>query len=221
MLGWMRGACCDGRGQWSKQAGGTVLDFQRFAGVQAAAARWSGGRVVDPKGIHHRYGARLLMDGMGAISPLAQLRYQGQPFAGVCPTVGTIVSGLAAGAGRGQHDPDVGDILVSVAGAQHNRQLIWEGFAGRDDELTVYVFYYDLLDERARRRLISAQQHSLLDLFEDYFSSCRRTSDLVRSSAILSRSTALFRRGIPSDERRRCHYWVCYRSATRTHNSHR
>ncbi len=151
-------------------AGGTVLDFQSFVQVEAVATGGVAIEVVDQDGIRHCYGGRLLMDGMGAISPLAQLRYEGQPFAGVCPTVGTIVSGLEVGTEVGQHNPEVGDILVSVAGAQHSRQLIWEGFAGRGDELTVYVFYYDLLDERARRRLISAQRHSLLDLFEDYFS---------------------------------------------------
>ncbi|MBA3944698.1 MAG: hypothetical protein H0X37_09080 [Herpetosiphonaceae bacterium] len=150
-------------------AGGTVLDFQSFVQVQVARTGGVAVEFTDQQGKHHCYGGRLLMDGMGATSPLAQLRYAGQPFAGVCPTVGTIVSGLEEGSGIGQHNPEVGDILVSVAGMQHNRQLIWEGFAGRGDELTVYVFYYDLLDERARRRLISAQKHSLLDLFEDYF----------------------------------------------------
>ena len=106
--------------------------------------------------------ARVLIDGMGATSPLAFQRSRGQPFAGVCPTVGSVMRGLEPGSGPGKHDPRVGDILVSVADAQRGQQLIWEGFAGRDDRLTVYVFYYDRVPS-------TGLPHSLLDLFEDYF----------------------------------------------------
>lgn len=148
--------------------GGVVLDHHRFAGVQVNATGAVVVETVDGEGIRHCFGARLLLDGMGAASPLALLRYRGEPFAGVCPTVGTVVRGLETGHEPHQHNPEVGDILISVADAQRGRQLIWEGFAGRDDELTVYVFYYDLVGP-AQKGLISAQHHSLLDLYEDYF----------------------------------------------------
>ncbi|GAC1534136.1 MAG: hypothetical protein NVS2B7_01980 [Herpetosiphon sp.] len=150
-----------------EQAGGTILDQHAFERVWAHATRGVAVEVRDSAGTLHRYGARLLVDGMGASSPLAFQRYAGQPFAGICPTVGTVVRGLERGSGPQQHDPEVGDILISVDHAQRGRQLIWEGFAGRDDDLTVYVFYYDLV--APRRRPISAQRHSLLELFEDYF----------------------------------------------------
>jgi lycopene cyclase CruA len=143
-------------------AGGTVLDRRAFRQVLAQP---DGGVVVEveaPDGTRECYGARLLLDTMGATSPLALQRYAGRPFAGVCPTVGSVVRGLEAGPAPDQHHPDIGDILVSVADAQRNRQLIWEGFAGRDDELTVYVFYYDVVN-------VERSHHSLLDLFEDYF----------------------------------------------------
>lgn len=154
-------------------AGGVVLDQRSFQHVFSAGP----GRVVvevsRADGRHECYGARVVLDGMGATSPLALRRFAGQPFAGVCPTVGTVVTGLEPGRGPQQHDPDVGDILISIADAQRGRQLIWEGFAGRDDELTVYVFYYDLLKAQGRtsaaRSAESSQPHSLLDLFEDYF----------------------------------------------------
>ncbi len=160
-------------------AGGLVLDHRTFGCV---IVRQPGEVVVEVKteaGAVERYGARVLIDGMGATSPLALRRFAGQPFAGVCPTVGTVVQGLERGARPDLHNPEVGDILVSVTDAQRGRQLIWEGFAGRGDELTVYVFYYDLLHQQSQprptRRLTDCSRqhppapHSLLDLFEDYF----------------------------------------------------
>jgi lycopene cyclase CruA len=73
-----------------------------------------------------------------------------------------VISGLERGSQPGQHDPSVGDILISVADAQRGQQYIWEGFAGRDGQLTVYLFYYDRVGP-------AYGVHSLLDLFEDYF----------------------------------------------------
>jgi len=176
-----------------EQAGGTVLGGRSLHRVHVAGP---GAVVVEleaPDGVE-RYGGRLLLDGMGATSPLALRRFAGQPFAGICPTVGSVVSGLEPGKAPDQHNPDIGDVLVSVADAQRGRQLIWEGFAGRDDELTVYVFYYDVLrpsppnplsraDAQARGKRLPSPvdcdgrgagaegrpHHSLLDLFEDYF----------------------------------------------------
>ena len=110
-------------------------------------------QVTTPSGNQHIQ-ARLFIDAMGATSPLALAT---QPFSGICPTVGTVIQGVQ------DHDPYLGDILISVADTQRGRQLIWEGFPGRADELTVYVFYYDQVGQRAQHT------HSLLDLFEDYF----------------------------------------------------
>src|SRR5206468_3082230 len=78
------------------------------------------------------------------------------PFDGVCPTVGTVLEGLDL-------DPSTGDVLVSVAPVQDGRQLIWEGFPGREGQATVYLFYYD------RTGAAEARQQGLLDLFERYF----------------------------------------------------
>ena len=142
-------------------AGGTILDRHSLRRVLATPH----GVAVELQaadGAVRTLGARLLLDGMGATSPLALQRFAGRPFAGVCPTVGTTVTGLECGSQPDQHDPDTGDILISVADAQRGRQMIWEGFAGHADELTVYLFYYDLVGQ-------ATAQHSLLDLFEDYF----------------------------------------------------
>lgn len=147
-------------------AGGRVLDHRAFRRVVVAGPGQVAVEVQGPDGQSATYAARLVVDGMGATSPLALERFAGQPFAGVCPTVGTVVTGLEHGTAPTQHNPDVGDILVSVTDTQRGRQLIWEGFAGRGDELTVYVFYYDVL--RRNRQAVEAR-HSLLELFEDYF----------------------------------------------------
>lgn len=143
-------------------AGGIVLDHRTFKSVYVTEPGRVVVEVLDDDSNIERYAGRVLLDGMGSTSPLALQRFAGQPFAGVCPTVGTVVKGLEPGLAPDQHNPDVGDVLISVTDAQRGRQLIWEGFAGRDDELTVYVFYYDLLRQPTAK-------HSLLDLFEDYF----------------------------------------------------
>jgi lycopene cyclase CruA len=158
-----------------EEAGGTVLDYRalKFVRVprqgplfveveveQTAGGRRQaagGGRDAPPGRL---YRARLLLDGMGSTSPLALLRHAGHPFAAVCPTVGTVATGFEQGDGPQQHDPNLGDILLTVDDAQGEQQLMWEGFPGRGDELTVYLFYYDTVGQR---------RHSLLDLFERYF----------------------------------------------------
>ncbi len=98
-------------------AGGTVLDNRMF---QCAHVRTDGpmrvvAEIARADGTTERYGARLLLDGMGSISPLALRRFGNQPFAGVCPTVGTVVTGLVEGTAPDEHNPHVGDVLLSVA----------------------------------------------------------------------------------------------------------
>ena len=128
--------------------------------------------------------ARLLLDGMGSGSPLALrrfaddagVRHNRQPFSSVCPTVGTVAAGFVAGNAPDEHNPRIGDILVSVADAQRGQQYMWEGFPGRGDDLTVYLFYYDTLTDRPqifKRSNVQTFERStisLMQLFEDYFS---------------------------------------------------
>ncbi|MBC8075847.1 MAG: hypothetical protein H7Y32_07215, partial [Chloroflexales bacterium] len=152
-------------------AGGTVLDYRALKCVRAPP---EGPLYVEvelepseerkakseKRGEAERFRARLLLDGMGSTSPLALLRHAGKPFAGVCPTVGTVATGFVQGDGPRQHDSTLGDILLTVDDAQGEQQLMWEGFPGRGNELTIYLFYYDTVGQR---------QHSLLALFEQYF----------------------------------------------------
>jgi lycopene cyclase CruA len=147
-------------------AGGIVLDqrvFQRVIVSESGALRVDV-EAARADGKTERYSGRLLLDGMGSGSPLALRRFGSQPFAGVCPTVGTVASGFAAGHALDEHDPRVGDILISVTDAQRGQQYMWEGFPGRGDELTVYLFYYDTLTPDPR-----PPTPNLMQLFEDYF----------------------------------------------------
>lgn len=158
-------------------AGGTILDNRTFRGV---TVNTSGPvtvqvRLAHANGTPETYTARLLLDGMGSASPLALRRFGGAPFAGVCPTVGTVAAGFAPGTAPDEHNPHIGDILLSVADAQRGQQYMWEGFPGRNDDLTVYLFYYDTLSTNHQQPATAGTLAntrafpSLMQLFEDYF----------------------------------------------------
>ncbi|MEJ7713100.1 MAG: hypothetical protein WKF84_25465 [Pyrinomonadaceae bacterium] len=109
------------------------------------------------------FGARLLIDATGTSSSISHQLNAGQSVTHVCPTVGTVARGFTRGAEPHQVDFNVGEILVSTEDASDHRQLIWEGFAGSParDDYTTYLFFYDAVDSRADK--------SLLSLFERYF----------------------------------------------------
>lgn len=103
--------------------------------------------------------ARVFLDGMGIVSPVAFQLTGGRPQTHVCPTVGTIASGFEDVA------MDVGEILMTTGNADmgfpRGRQLIWEGFPAGGDEYITYLFFYDSVD--------SPNDRSLLSLFDRYF----------------------------------------------------
>ena len=150
------------------QAGGEVRDFRVFGEVMVSPHEADGVllNVTTPEQRSERYQARLVVDGMGTVSPLSLQRFGGRPYAGVCPTVGTVASGFAEGTAANEHNRDLGDILLTIADAQKTQQYMWEGFPGRDDELTVYLFYYDTLHPGQKS---DRPTPNLLELFEDYF----------------------------------------------------
>ncbi len=139
------------------EAGGTILEGRAFRKLHTATTGpvASVFEVQGPNGTEF-YRARLAVDTMGSVSPIAMGLNGGLPFDGVCPTAGTIIEGL-------DHDSTTGDVLVSISRAGEGRQLIWEGFPGTPGETTVYLFYYD----RTGRE--QAPNQRLLDLFESYF----------------------------------------------------
>jgi lycopene cyclase CruA len=139
------------------QAGGVILENRSFRRLHMAK-RGPVASVFELEGLDGTefYRTRLAIDTMGSVSPIAMGLNNGLPFDGVCPTVGTVMRGINL-------DRDTGDVLVSVSPARGERQYIWEGFPGRGDETTVYLFYYDRTGKQ------QAPGQSLLDLFEQYF----------------------------------------------------
>ena len=147
-------------------AGGVVWEKCRFE--QAWLAHNGQARAVvrmrQATGKAHYIGAKLLVNGMGALSPLSlALAGKRLPLEGVCPTVGTVAHGFA----QGEVNSQVGEILVTLEGARAGKQLIWEGFPTRDDHFTTYLFYYDTLHDTAKEDI--ERPHSLHLLFEQYF----------------------------------------------------
>lgn len=115
--------------------------------------------VTNSAGAEQRYGGRLLIDGMGSTSPIACQLNCGRPFSLVCPTVGTVARGYKTGTGAHEVDPQVGEVLVTTEDARKGRQLIWETFPGKDEQVAIYLFYY-----------AEAGDHvDLLELFDDFF----------------------------------------------------
>jgi lycopene cyclase CruA len=115
--------------------------------------------VTSADGEHHSYAANLLIDGMGSTSPIACQLNCGRPFSLVCPTVGTVARGYKVGSAPDAINPQVGEVLVTTEDARHGRQLIWEAFPGKDDQVAIYLFYYAEAGDRV----------DLLELFDNFF----------------------------------------------------
>jgi len=114
---------------------------------------------VETSGERRFYKAKVLVDTMGIMSPIAMQLNESRPQTHICPTVGTVASGFEG------IDYDIGEILVSNEPADRStssgRQLIWEGCPASDKEFTSYLFFYDRID--------SDNDRSLIGLFETYF----------------------------------------------------
>ncbi len=139
-------------------AGNSVLDGMNFS----ACYRFPDHIVVeveDRQGARFYFRAKVLVDVMGILSPIARQLNDGRPQTHVCPTVGTIASGFD------NADFDTGEILASTGPAETlggaGRQLIWEGFPAEGERYITYLFFYDEVD--------SENDKTLLGLFETYF----------------------------------------------------
>ncbi|MCG8342377.1 MAG: hypothetical protein MI684_06015 [Chlorobiales bacterium] len=136
----------------------TVLDRTTFR----CCYRFSDHIIVEvagPEGKVLFFKAKVLVDVMGILSPIAMQLNKGRSQTHVCPTVGTIASGFR------DVDYDVGEILASTepadTSAGSGRQLIWEGFPAAGKQYVTYLFFYDTID--------SDNDKTLLGLFETYF----------------------------------------------------
>jgi lycopene cyclase CruA len=145
-------------GEKFRAAGGEIWDETEF--VRATVSDYS--VTVEAKHLpsqaDRRAEARLLVDAMGTASPIAWQLNGGRAFDSVCPTVGAVIDG---GFEPGVWDSRYGDVLNSHGDISRGRQLIWELFPGRGNELTFYLFHY--------HRVHPLNPGSLLEMYEDFF----------------------------------------------------
>lgn len=145
-------------GEKLRAAGGEIWDETEFicADVRPESV------VVQvrhlPTHVTRAVAGRLVVDAMGTASPIAWQLNGGRAFDSVCPTVGACI---ASGFEPGVWDANYGDVLHSHGDISRGRQLIWELFPGRGEEITVYLFHYHQVHPQ--------NPGSLLEMYEDFF----------------------------------------------------
>jgi len=145
-------------GEKLRAAGGDIWDETEFE--QATIAQdgvWLRSHHL-PSQTPRQATGRLLVDAMGTASPIARQLNGTRAFDSVCPTVGAVIDG---GFEPGVWDSHYGDVLNSHGDISRGRQLIWELFPGRGEELTFYLFHYHQVHPQ--------NPGSLLEMYEDFF----------------------------------------------------
>ncbi len=145
-------------GDTLRAAGGEIWDETEFVRADIGGQSVTMQATHLPTQIPRRATARLLVDAMGTASPIAWQLNGGRAFDSVCPTVGAVIE---RGFEPGVWDTDYGDVLNSHGDISRGRQLIWELFPGRDQELTFYLFHYHQVN--------AENPGSLLEMYEDFF----------------------------------------------------
>lgn len=145
-------------GEKLRAAGGEIWDETEFQQVEIGSDRVTVQATQLPTGQSRTAVGRLLVDAMGTASPIAWQLNGGQAFSSVCPTVGAVIE---RGFAPGVWDSRYGDVLNSHGDISRGRQLIWELFPGRDQELTFYLFHY--------HQVHPENPGSLLEMYEDFF----------------------------------------------------
>ncbi|MCS6812961.1 MAG: flavin-dependent dehydrogenase [Cyanobacteria bacterium] len=145
-------------GEKLQAAGGEIWDETEFTRVEIAPSQVTVYARQLPTGRDRQAVGRLVVDAMGTASPIAWQLNNGRAFDSVCPTVG---AAIASGFPPGAWDHRYGDVLFSHGDSSRGRQLIWELFPGKDDEVTIYLFHY--------HQIHPDNPGSLLELYEDFF----------------------------------------------------
>jgi lycopene cyclase CruA len=139
-------------------AGGEIWDETEFVRADIDSQRVTVHTTHLPSQSQRSATGRLLVDAMGTASPIAWQLNGGRAFDSVCPTVGAVIDG---GFEPGVWDSQFGDVLNSHGDISRGRQLIWELFPGRGNELTFYLFHYHQVNPE--------NPGSLLEMYEDFF----------------------------------------------------
>ncbi|MEM6448254.1 MAG: flavin-dependent dehydrogenase, partial [Cyanobacteria bacterium P01_D01_bin.123] len=139
-------------------AGGLIWDGTEFEQAQVSEDSVTVQARHRSTGEPRTVKARLLVDAMGTASPIAWQLNDGRAFDSVCPTVGACVS---SGFAPAVWDSTYGDVLFSHGDISRGRQLIWELFPAKEEELTIYLFHY--------HKVHPDNPGSLLAMYEDFF----------------------------------------------------
>ncbi|GEM_PF-60561 len=145
-------------GDTLRAAGGDIWDETEFVRADISKRDVTVQATHLPSQTPRQATARLLVDAMGTASPIAWQLNGGRAFDSVCPTVGAVIE---RGFEPGVWNSDYGDVLNSHGDISRGRQLIWELFPGRDEELTFYLFHYHQVNVE--------NPGSLLEMYEDFF----------------------------------------------------
>lgn len=145
-------------GEKLRSAGGEIWDETEFVRADVTDDRVTIAATHLPSQAARQAAGRLLVDAMGTASPIAWQLNGGRAFDSVCPTVGAVIDG---GFEPGVWDSRYGDVLNSHGDISRGRQLIWELFPGKGNELTFYLFHY--------HQVHPDNPGSLLEMYEDFF----------------------------------------------------
>lgn len=145
-------------GEKLRSAGGEIWDETEFLRADVDTDQVVVSTIHLPDQTPKQAIGRLLVDAMGTASPIAWQLNGGRAFDSVCPTVGAVIDG---GFEPGVWDARYGDVLNSHGDISRGRQLIWELFPGRGNELTFYLFHY--------HQVHPDNPGSLLEMYEDFF----------------------------------------------------
>jgi lycopene cyclase CruA len=145
-------------GEKFRAAGGEIWDETEFERADVGSDRVVVQTKHLPTQLERTAQGRLLVDAMGTASPIAWQLNGGRAFDSVCPTVGAVVK---SGFDASVWDRQYGDVLFSHGDISRGRQLIWELFPGRDEELAIYLFHYHQVNPQ--------NPGSLLEMYEDFF----------------------------------------------------
>ncbi|MEB3337804.1 MAG: flavin-dependent dehydrogenase [Leptolyngbyaceae bacterium] len=145
-------------GEKLRAAGGEIWDETEFLKVEVSPEQVVVQTKHLPSQTEKQARGRLLVDAMGTASPIAWQLNGGRAFDSVCPTVG---AAIASGFDPEVWDADYGDVLNSHGDISRGRQLIWELFPGRGEEITIYLFHY--------HQVHPDNPGSLLEMYEDFF----------------------------------------------------
>jgi lycopene cyclase CruA len=141
-----------------RAAGGDIWDETEFVRADIGQSGVTVTATHLPTQTDKTVRGRVLIDAMGTASPIAWQLNGDRTFDSVCPTVGAVID---SGFEPGVWDTHYGDVLNSHGDISRGRQLIWELFPARGEELTFYLFHY--------HQIHPENPGSLLEMYEDFF----------------------------------------------------